>query len=76
MAGLLLVSACGYSEEELAGAYRDGHRAGIIWCKREGAAISPDIDDALLAEWRRGFEESAGIQCAPMARNLEWLPSS
>ena len=72
IAGLSLLYGCGYSDEQLASAYREGHRAGIIWCKREDPAVSPEMDDLLLVEWRRGFEESAGIQCASKARQLSW----
>lgn len=71
---LLIVasSGCGYSAAELEAAYRDGHRAGIIWCKRDEAAAAPELDAELLVEWRRGFEESTGIQCPAKAHSLVW----
>jgi len=65
-----LLAGCGYSEAELDGAYRDGHRAGIIWCKRLGEPPQPDLDEQLLARWREGFSESTSLQCASEARKL------
>ena len=60
------------SEAELEGAYRDGHRAGIIWCKRLGDPPQVDLDEELLARWREGFIESTSLQCASEARKLEF----
>ena len=68
---LLLISGCGYSEEELDAAYRDGHRSGIIWCKRLGEPPVPDMDEVLLERWREGFLESTSIQCASAAGQLK-----
>ena len=65
-----LTGGCGYSDEELAAAYRDGHRSGIIWCKRLGEPPIPDIDEELLVRWREGFIESTSIQCASSAAQL------
>lgn len=59
----LLVGSCGYSAEDLDAAYRDGHRAGLIWCKREEPKGSPDLDAPLLTEWERGWSEATSVQC-------------
>ena len=66
----LLLAGCGYSDEDLQAAYRDGHRAGIIWCKRQNELTPPEIDQQLLDEWLRGFQESTAIQCAGPAGRL------
>lgn len=65
-----LIGGCGYSDEELEAAYRDGHRSGIIWCKRLGEPPVPEIDEELLARWRAGFTESTSIQCESSASQL------
>ena len=64
---ILGLSGCGYSEDELAEAFRQGHRAGIIWCKREEPVVHPDLPAALLAEWQRGWEEGTRLQCPEKA---------
>jgi hypothetical protein len=69
---LACVAGCGYSTEELESAYRDGHRAGIIWCKRQNEVVLPDIDEELLEHWRRGFKESTSIQCALSTGKLDF----
>lgn len=70
LGSLLLISGCGYSEQELDAAYRDGHRSGIIWCKRLGEPPVPEMDEVLLQRWRAGFIESTSIQCASAASEL------
>lgn len=57
------LSGCGYSAQELDAAYREGHRRGIIWCRREDPVEVPELDDELLAEWQRGWNEAASVQC-------------
>jgi hypothetical protein len=69
---LMLTFGCGYSEEEFESAYADGHRAGIIWCKRQNEVVMPDIDAELLVHWRRGFKESTSIQCAYSVDKLDF----
>jgi hypothetical protein len=66
----LLSGGCGYSDEERDQAYRSGHRAGIIWCKRHGDVVVPDLDEELLAPWRRGWLESTSLQCEALARDI------
>jgi hypothetical protein len=66
-----LLAGCGHSDAELESAYRDGHRAGIIWCKRLGEPPQPDIAEVLLVRWREGFGESTSLQCASEARKLK-----
>ena len=68
----VMLAGCGYSEAELEGAYRDGHRAVIIWCKRLGGPPQLDLDEELLLRWREGFIESTSLQCASEARKLEF----
>ncbi|MEZ5552997.1 MAG: hypothetical protein R3E82_19095 [Pseudomonadales bacterium] len=68
----LLLCGCGYSPEELEAAFRDGHRAGIIWCKREEPAPDPDLDAELLTHWRQGFEQSVSVQCQSRAAEIVW----
>jgi len=68
--GVCLLAGCGYSEAELEEAYRDGHRAGIIWCKRLGQPPLVNLDEELLVRWREGFVESTSLQCATEARKL------
>ncbi len=60
---VLVLAGCGYSEAELNAAYRDGHRAGIIWCKRDEPLSEPDIASELLERWQDGWRESTRIQC-------------
>ena len=67
-----LIGGCGYSDEELEAAYRDGHRSGIIWCKRLGEPPVPEIDEELLVRWQAGFVESTSIQCASSASQLSF----
>ena len=67
-----VLGGCGYSAEELDAAFRDGHRAGIIWCKRQDPLAQPDLDAELLDRWQAGFRESTSLQCAASARKLEW----
>ena len=62
--GAAMLGGCGVSEQDLEDAYRAGHRAGIIWCKRDEEPGLPDLQAELLAEWQRGWDESASIQCA------------
>jgi len=66
------LGGCGYSDEELDAAFRDGHRAGIIWCKRQNELTQPDLDAELLARWQAGFREATSLQCAASASSLEW----
>lgn len=68
----LSLGGCGYSAEELDAAFRDGHRAGIIWCKRQDELAQPDLDEELLARWQAGFRESTSLQCGASASKLEW----
>lgn len=68
----LLLGGCGYSAEELEAAFRDGHRAGIIWCKRDEPAQEPELDAELLTHWRDGFEQSVSVQCASRAAEIVW----
>lgn len=70
MLSVLLLSSCGYSEQELDNAYREGHRAGIIWCKRLGTPMVPNLDEPLLARWRDGWRESTSIQCPKDATDV------
>jgi hypothetical protein len=67
---VLVLSGCGYSEEDLQNAYREGHRAGIIWCKRLGTPVVPELDEPLLARWRDGWRESTSIQCPKDAADV------
>lgn len=69
---LAIATGCGYSPEELESAYRDGHRAGIIWCKRQNEIVQPDIDEELLLQWRRGFKTSTAAQCAVSVGKLDF----
>lgn len=68
----LLAGGCGYSPEELEAAFRDGHRAGIIWCKRDEPVQSPEMDIELVTQWQRGFEEAASVQCAAREDEIVW----
>jgi|GEM_PF-6085241 len=70
--GLMLLSACGYSDEDLKAAYNAGHRAGIIWCKRQGEIETSDLADELLLQWQAGFRESTSIQCPAAAEHLRF----
>ena len=69
---LQVPAGCGYSEADLENAYRDGHRAGIIWCKRLGEPVVPELDEVLLERWRSGWRESTSLQCAKDAAAVSW----
>lgn len=68
----LLLGGCGYSDEDLKEAYNAGHRAGIIWCKRQNEVSPPELADELLAQWQAGFRESTSIQCPSAAAGLNF----
>ena len=70
--GLSLLTGCGYSEADLENAYREGHRAGIIWCKRLGEPVVPELDEVLLERWRSGWRESTSLQCGKEAAAVSW----